>query len=95
MEDEHKDKWIKLIQDQRKCLHRNHTYEIVKLFKGMRDLKNKWVFKIKVKEYNLKPRYKNRLIVKGFGKWKGIDIDEIFLSCCENVPDSNCSRFGG
>ena len=44
----------------------------------MRTLKNKWVFKFKVEEHNLKPRYKARLVVKGFSQRKGIDFDEIF-----------------
>ena len=43
----------------------------------MRALKNKWVFKVKVEEHNLKTGYKSRLIVKGFGQRKGIDFDEI------------------
>ena len=45
---------------------------------GMRDLNNKWVFKVKVEEHNLKSRYKARLIVKGFSQRKGIDFDKIF-----------------
>ncbi|KAF3622351.1 putative triacylglycerol lipase 2-like [Capsicum annuum] len=45
---------------------------------GMRALKNKWVFKVKFEEHNLKPRYKARLVVKGFGQRKGIDFDKIF-----------------
>ena len=93
MEDEHKDKWIESMRDVMKSLHESHTYELVKLPKGMRALKNKWVFKVKVEEHNLKPRYKARLVVKGFGQRKGIDFDEIF-SCCENVLDSHSSRFG-
>jgi len=44
----------------------------------MRALKNKWAFKVKVEEDNLKPRYKATLVVKGFGQRKGIDFDEIF-----------------
>jgi len=44
----------------------------------MRVLKNKWVFKIKGEEHNLKPRYKARLVVKGFGQRKGFVFDEIF-----------------
>ena len=44
----------------------------------MRALKNKCVFKVKVEEHNLKPRYKARLIVKGFSQRKGIDFDKIF-----------------
>ena len=75
MEDEHKDKWIEVMQDEMKSLHECHTYELVKLPKGMKDLKNKLVFKVKVEEHNLKPRYKARLVVKGFGQTKGIEFD--------------------
>ena len=64
MEDEHNDQWIETMQDEIKSLHENHTYELVKYLKGMRALKNKWVFKAKVEEHNLKPRYKARLVVR-------------------------------
>ena len=47
MEDEHKNQWIEAMQDEIKSLHEKHTYELVKLPKGMRALKNKWVFKVK------------------------------------------------
>ena len=36
------------------------------------------MFKVKVEEHNLKPRYKARLFVNGFGQRKGTDFDEIF-----------------
>ncbi|MCF7184052.1 hypothetical protein L3H42_11185 [Corynebacterium sp. MC-13] len=78
MEDEHKGQWIEAMQDEMKSLHENHTYELVKLPKGMKALKNKWVFKIKIEEHTQKPRYKARLVIKGFGQRKGIDFDEIF-----------------
>ena len=39
MEDEHKNQWIEAMQDEMKSLHENHTYELVKLPKGMRALK--------------------------------------------------------
>ena len=41
MEDDHKDQWIELMQDEIKSLHENHTYDLLKLPKGMRALKNK------------------------------------------------------
>ena len=44
----------------------------------MRTLKNKWVFKVKVEEHNLKPMYKARLVVKVFGQRNSIDFDKIF-----------------
>ncbi|GKA23616.1 retrovirus-related pol polyprotein from transposon TNT 1-94 [Tanacetum coccineum] len=45
---------------------------------GKRALKNKWVYKLKTEEYTPRPRYKARLVVKGFSQKKGIDFDEIF-----------------
>ena len=50
----------------------------MKLPKGKRALKNKWVFRIKHDEYILQPQFKARLVVKGFNQRKGIDFDGIF-----------------
>jgi ATP-binding cassette subfamily B (MDR/TAP) protein 1 len=50
----------------------------VKLPKGKKVLKNKWVYRIKQEEHKSHPRYKARLVVKGFSQRKGIDFDEIF-----------------
>ena len=52
MDDEHKRKWIEAMQDEMRSLHKNETFELVKLPKGKRALKNKWVFKIKHEEHN-------------------------------------------
>ena len=41
-------------------------------------MKCKWVFKLKTQENSSKPKYKARLVVKGFAQKKGIDFDEIF-----------------
>ncbi|URD72373.1 Retrotransposon protein [Musa troglodytarum] len=38
----------------------------------MKALKNKWVFRLKTQEYCSQPKYKARLVVKGFGQKKGI-----------------------
>ena len=66
------------MQDEMQSLHENHTYELVKLPKGRRALKNKWVYRIKFEDGSSKPRYKARLVVKGFNQKKGIDFEEIF-----------------
>lgn len=59
-------------------LHENHSYDLVKPPKSKRAMKNKWVFKLKIKENNSQPRYKSRLVVKGFSQEKGVDFKEIF-----------------
>ena len=66
------------MQEEMQSLHENQTYELVELLKGKRALRNKWVYKLKTDENNSRPRYKARLVVKGFSQKKGIDFEEIF-----------------
>ena len=65
----HKDKdcWIKAMQEEMNSLWKNDTYELTKLLKRRKELKNKWVFKLKNNEEKLL-KYKARLVVKGFGQ---------------------------
>ena len=70
-----KNQCLEAMQDEMKSLHKNHTYDLVELPKGKRALKNKWVFKCKIEPNISQPRYKARLVVKGFGQKKGIDFD--------------------
>nr|KYP65788.1 Retrovirus-related Pol polyprotein from transposon TNT 1-94 [Cajanus cajan] len=79
MSHEDKDKWYIVMQEEMKSLHENHTFELVKLPQGKRALKNKWVFKLKLEDNCSQPRYKARLVVKGFSHKKGVDFEEIFL----------------
>ncbi|XP_061342971.1 probable 3-hydroxyisobutyryl-CoA hydrolase 2 [Gastrolobium bilobum] len=73
-----KEKWEKAMQDEMKSLHENQTYELTELPQGKRALKNKWVYKIKHKDYGQKQRYKVRIMVKGCNKKKVVDFEEIF-----------------
>ena len=54
------------MQDEMDSLHENHTYELVELPKGKRELRNKWVYKLKPGDGRNPPRYKARIVVKGF-----------------------------
>ena len=55
------------------------TYELTELPKWRKELKDKWVFKLKNDNKKLL-KYKTRLVVKGFGQKQGIDFDESFSS---------------
>ena len=77
MEGEHKEEWLVAIQDKMDSLHENHTYDLVSLPRGRKALKCKWISKLKTQENSSKPKYKASVVVKGFGKKKGIDFDEI------------------
>ncbi|KAJ4728518.1 Retrovirus-related Pol polyprotein from transposon TNT 1-94 [Melia azedarach] len=78
VESEQRKEWIYAMQDKMKSLHENHIFELVKLPKDKRALKNKWVYRIKQEEYTSQSRYKAILVVKGFSQRKGVDFDEIF-----------------
>ena len=72
--------WLGAMQDEMKSLHENHTYDLVKLPKGKRALKNKWVFRLNIEENSSQPRYKARLIVKGFNQKKRVlTLKKFFL----------------
>ena len=43
LHEKHKE-WYNAMQVEMKSLHENHTFDVVKLPKGKRALKNKWVF---------------------------------------------------
>lgn len=70
------DRWMKAMESEMDSLLKNDTYELVELPKGIKALKNKWVFKLK-RDDNM-TRYKARLVVKCFGQKKEVDFDEIF-----------------
>ena len=72
--------------------HDNHTFELVKLPKGKRALKNRWVYRLKQDENSSSPRYKARLVVKGYSQKKGVDFEEIF-SPVVNVLYQNYIEF--
>ncbi|KAG8368576.1 hypothetical protein BUALT_Bualt15G0059900 [Buddleja alternifolia] len=66
-----RDMWMEAMKEEMKSLQENHT-------KGKRTLKNKWVYKLKNVEHSSQPKYKARLVVKGFNQKKGVDFEEIF-----------------
>ncbi|WJZ95336.1 hypothetical protein VitviT2T_014112 [Vitis vinifera] len=66
------------MHEETKSFHKNNTYELMKLPKGKRALKNKWVLRWKPGPNRSQPRYKARLVVKGFSQKKCNDFEEIF-----------------
>ena len=78
---ENKKEWVKAMQEEMRSLLENHTYDLVKLPKGKKALKNKWVYRLKTekkKKQKTKKRYKALLVVKGSSQKKGVDFEEIF-----------------
>ena len=65
---ENKLKWEKPMQLKMDSLHKNFTWELVRLPPIKRVLPCKWIYKLKVTRSASKPRYKARLVAKGFRK---------------------------
>ena len=55
MESECKYQWVEAMKDELQSLHENHTFELVKLPKGKRALKNRWVYRLKQEEKSSSP----------------------------------------
>ena len=72
-------KWERAMESEMDSIEKNQTWELVPLPQGKNALLPcKWVYKLKVTSDNAKPKYKDRLIAKGFKQEKGVDFDEIF-----------------
>ena len=66
-------RWVASMQQEMKSLLDNKTWCLVKLPKGRRAVRNKWVFKVKSDG-----RLKSRLVAKGFTQVFGVDYEETF-----------------
>src|ERR1044072_9459381 len=66
------------MQDEMKPLQDNHTFDLLKLPKGNKNLENRWIYMVKQETNSASLRYKARLFVKGLGERKDVDFSEIF-----------------
>ena len=78
VEREDKTEWLSAMQEEMNSLLKNQTYTLVQPVEGKKVLRNRWIFKLKTEEGKVKPRYKARLVVKGFAQTHGVDYGEIF-----------------
>ena len=73
------DQWKLAMEEKMTSFHQNQTWELVELPKGKRPIGNKWVYtKNQGSPNQSTPRYKTRLVAKGFAQMEGIDYNEIF-----------------
>jgi hypothetical protein len=66
------------MQEEMKALHKNMTWDLVRLPNGKKAIGCKWVFTIKHKADGSTELYKARLVAKGFTQIYGIDYEEKF-----------------
>ncbi|GJR98627.1 retrovirus-related pol polyprotein from transposon TNT 1-94 [Tanacetum coccineum] len=73
------DKWVVAMKEEVESLHKNETWELVKLPKEKRVISCKWLFKVKDGIPGVESkRYKARYVVRGFDQREGIDFNEVF-----------------
>ena len=70
--------WQLAMQSEMQALHKNQTWDLVKLPEGKKALPCKWVYRYKLTPHDEQPKYKARLVAKGFKQEQGIDFDEVF-----------------
>ncbi|KAG8485681.1 hypothetical protein CXB51_019023 [Gossypium anomalum] len=72
-------KWMFVMQEEMESLHKNKTWDLVKLSKGKKTFCCKWVFKNKEGTSKVEePRYKARLVAKGYSQIPGVDFTDVF-----------------
>ena len=70
--------WKEAMQEERKALLQNNTWEIVDLPKGKTPVGCRWVFSLKCKSDGSLDRHKARLVAQGYTQTYGIDYQETF-----------------
>ncbi|KAG8472501.1 hypothetical protein CXB51_035376 [Gossypium anomalum] len=76
---EDSEKWMFAMQKEMESLHKNRTWDLVKLPKGKKVVRCKWVFKKKEGTLGVEePRYKVRLVEKGYSQILGVDFIDVF-----------------
>ena len=67
------------MKEEMASLMKNQTWELVPLPKGAKPVDCRWLFRIKEgSSENEPPKYKSRLVAKGFSQKEGIDYNEVF-----------------
>ena len=76
---EDSEKWMFAMQEEMESLHKNRTWDLVKLPKGKKVVRCKWVFKKKEGTPGVEePRYKARLVAKGYSQIPRVDFTDVF-----------------
>lgn len=68
--------WLEAMNKENVVLYANKTWELVKLPNGKKPIRNKLVFKAKLKSYRTLERCKARIVAKSFNQKYGVDYEQ-------------------
>ena len=66
-----------VMESEMNSIQENRTWEVVELPKNQHALPCRWVFQLKEISYSASPKYKERIVAKGF-RQEYVDFDKIF-----------------
>ena len=79
-------KWNASMGEEKDLLDKNGTWDIVERPQTQRIIGCKWIYKYKEGIPGVEdPRYKSRLVAKGYTQVEGIDFNEIFAPVVKHV----------
>ena len=74
------------MKEEKVSLDKNHTWDIVERPLRQKVIGSKWIHKLKEGIPGVEdPRYKSRLVAKGFTQVEGVDYNEIFAPVVKHV----------
>jgi hypothetical protein len=66
------------MESEMNSIRANGTWDLVELSRNRKALPCKWVFRLKQVSDSSDPKYKARIVTKGFRQEYGVDFDETF-----------------
>lgn len=72
------DKWLVAMKDELSSMHSNNTWKLIKAPPNTNIVGSRWLYKVKLNQFNQVDRFKARLVAQGYSQKYGVDYDLVF-----------------